>query len=128
MPRLEWQEGVTGEEVSSEEHLEKLLRSLDADARQAQPIIVTLVSDDDRTLSIGLGRDTTVLSSTAADGLPPYFASDGGGEGTGAVYFAHGAWSEFPAWQIVPLDEGIKAMLHFLATGELLPGVGWREV
>jgi hypothetical protein len=125
---LGWASDVSGRVVRSPQDLDILLDEADAAARAGKPLIAVLAGDDGRSLSIALGREGTVLSSTGPDGMPPYCLSDSGtGDETPIVYFFFGHWTEFPAWSSISMAQGREAMHHYLATGELHPELRWRE-
>ena len=126
---LEWAPGDPGRRIDGPEGLDRLLDEAEEAARASEPLIATLGGDDGRSLSIGLGRKRVSLTSTSRDGMPPYFTSDNGSaDETPIVYFLVGHWTEFPAWSAISAQQGREAMHHFLATGELHPGLGWREI
>jgi immunity protein Imm1 of predicted polymorphic toxin system len=79
-------------------------------------------------LTIGLGRDHSVLTYIASD-AGPYFTShsgDGPDEGT-VVFFYGGHESEFGADAAVPVEEAREAARLFFADGARPGNVDWRQ-
>lgn len=116
--------------VASIGDLDALLDELHAEAVRGQPILVSVErSDNADSLSIGLGRDVSVLNYVSATGDPPYFSTCGGPLEDRTVHFMFmGDWSEFPLKNTIPLEAARRAMRHFWQTGALSPDVEWEEV
>jgi hypothetical protein len=126
--RVEWTENRVAL-VDSVEALDRLLDDLNEEAR-LKPFMAELQSANSDTMSIGLGRDVSVLSWVQASGDPPYFASKGAGDNRNAVevFFYRGQWSEFPAWSTIPVGLAREAMRRFFRSGTLPENVTWVEV
>jgi hypothetical protein len=124
---LSWAENQSAP-VSTAEELDQRLDALDEQARDSQPFVAELVRPDGAVLSIGLGRDASVLNySASAD--PPSFTScdpDGGQNGT-IVFHYYGHWSEFPADAAVPMDDAREAVRSFFADGQRPSNIAWRQ-
>jgi hypothetical protein len=101
-----------------------------AEAGEVAPAMATLELASGDALTIGLGRDETVLSFTPASGDPPYFASRGGGAADEPVlvFFVEGHWTEFSRRNAVSWAAGRQAMLDFMETGDLSNVIAWEEV
>lgn len=125
---LHWSE--TGQKnVSTVEELDRLLDGLGQEARTMQPLIVFAVNSDGDSLSIGLGRSSTVLSFTPRPGRESNLASVGDINAPGTiVFYTYGHLSEFPRWQCIPLRMGRDAMRDFFEKGVLSDQVAWREI
>ena len=125
--QLLWGESETAE-LESVGELEQRLAVLTEEA-MARPFMAELIAINGNSLSMGLGREETVLSWVAASNDPPYYASKGNpkAEGTIAFYYS-GDWSEFPRWSAVPVPAGLATMREFFQTGKRPSTVEWEEV
>jgi hypothetical protein len=95
----------------------------------AQPTIAELTLGSGESLSIGLGRDWTVLSHVPASLGPPYRVSVGDEHASGSIWFDYfGSASEFPMTQAVRTDAALEAMRLFLRSGGLPANLEWQEV
>lgn len=92
---------------------------------------MSLVSPAGDCLSIGVGRDESVLGWTGASLDPPYFASKGTIESVEPVvmFFAEGDhWTEFPRHEAILWARAVEGVRRFLETGELPDNVDWQEI
>ena len=107
--------------------LDELDRSQPPDAHDMADI---LPDGSETTLTIGLGRDETVLSLTPVSGDPPYFASKGDSAAQGfVVFFYGGSYSEFPRSYAIPNSVGREVAASFVANGGQRPTeINWEEV
>jgi len=112
---------------------QELDKTLDALACQAEydkhPLIVELVQPNDATLSIGVGRDESVLNYSRSPD-PPYYTSLGDqdqDESDVVAYYYYGHWSEFPRRSCVPNDKAREAARRFLTDGERPNNVRWTQ-
>jgi hypothetical protein len=123
---LSWAEDGSAP-VRSVQELDERLDELDRQARADQPLVAGIERPDGAALSIGLGRDRSVLSFMASPD-PPYFTShDQEGESDGTVvFYYYGHWSEFPADAAVPMGDAREAARRFLSTGERPDNIDWR--
>lgn len=79
-------------------------------------------------LSIGLGRNLSVLNFIGRDGNPPYFTSSGGSGAQGSITFWFGGHlSEYPLRNAIPIASARAAMRHFCETGQLSDDLQWEE-
>ncbi len=110
--------------------LDALLDEVHARATQDEPVLALVeLQPSTDTLSIGLGRDVSVLNYVAGSGDPPYFTSSGGPDSEETVHYRYmGDWSEYPTKNTIPMAAARRAMRHFWLTGELDPSVAWEEV
>ncbi len=94
-----------------------------------KPLLVELTRPNGDSLSIGLGRETSVLSFVQDSDDPPYFVSMGGkGSSSDPVhFFLYGTWSEFPPECFIPVHLALDAAIVFAETGELDKTVDWDE-
>jgi hypothetical protein len=114
-------------EVSTVDELGALVTKAQAEGRE--PSILELVIDSGAAMSIGLGREMTVLGFVPGSLDPPYYASLGDLAADGFIEFAYGGqFTEFPLSQAIPLEVGIDALLDFFVTGTLSQAVTWQEV
>lgn len=122
--RLEW--NGTGRELATLDELDRILDELERQAEE--PFVVELFRDDGASLSLGLGREVTVLDHVPADLNPPYRQTYAPGTAEQSIWFRfRGDASEFPPEAAVPYPKGRAALRHFFATGELAPDLSWRE-
>lgn len=111
--------------VESEDDLVEELSRLQV-RFESRPAIVDLTLADGQTLSVGLGREWSVLS-LMPDREPPYYASVGDNRASGSIWFDYfGSPSEFPMTQAVRGEVAIDAMRRFLATGGRPTNVLWQ--
>jgi hypothetical protein len=113
--------------VHTVQELDERLDALDRQARASQPLVAGLERPDGAALSIGLGRDRSVLNYMRSPD-PPYFTShdeQADTDGT-VVFFYYGHWSEFPADAAVPMDDAREAARRFFRTGERPDNIDWR--
>jgi Immunity protein Imm1 len=93
----------------------------------ARQLSAGLERPDGAALSIGLGRDHSVLNYMSSP-YPPYFTShdeEADTDGT-VVFFYYGHWSEFPADAAVPMADAREAARRFFETGERPDNVAWQ--
>lgn len=116
--------------AGSAHEVDLLLDQLQLAFTGTDPALVTVefVETGD-SLSIGLGRERSVLNYIRGDKDPPYYTSSGGADDDEAVSFRFGGdWSEFPPWNAVPIALAREAMRHFCETGKLSNDIQWEEV
>jgi hypothetical protein len=125
--RLEWGEQPEALEVGSEPALLQLLDELDERASD-QPMLVDLISPAGDSLSIGLGRDKSVLTWVQANQEPPYFVSLSSDPVDGSIVFDYrGEWSEFPARFALDTPIAKAALVDFFRTGSLPTSIAWTD-
>ena len=113
--------------VNSVPELDKVLDTLEEEARSGEPFIVQLILPNGD-MGMGLGENETVLDFISGSEKPPYYSSTGGRGNSNLVFYYYGSWSEFTPDQAVPLALGREAMRYFLVNGTLAPFVAWVEV
>jgi hypothetical protein len=125
--RVSWAENETAP-VRTVSELDQRLDELDRQARETQPFVAEIARPDGAVLSIGLGRDTSVLNYSASPD-PPYFTShDHGRSGHGTVvFYFYGHWSEFPADAAVPMTQAREAARRFMQNGQRPDNIHWRQ-
>jgi Immunity protein Imm1 len=113
--------------VRTVEELDARLDALDEQAREGEPLIAEIVRPDGAVLTIGLGRDSSVLNYSASLD-PPYYTShsDDSPEDENVVFYYYGHWSEFLPEMAVPKDDAREAARLFFSDGERPNNVGWR--
>lgn len=125
---IQW-ESDSSASVSSPEEVAQLLRRLHQQSTADNPLLVAITSPRGDQLVVGVGRDTSVCSWTAASGDPPYYASTGSErEAPELVFFYLGDWTEFPPEQGIPLDHAIAAASRFVESGERPHMIESRQV
>jgi hypothetical protein len=105
-----------------------LFKQVDTTSKD-HPTMVEFENGQGTTIAIGAGRDVTVI--TAQHSLdPPYFTSRAEGDTDGAdAWFTYaGENTPYPGHSVVPKSDGIRALEHFLRTGELDPHLGWERL
>jgi hypothetical protein len=123
---LSWAEDASVP-VYSVRELDERLDELERQAREAQPLVAGIERPDGTALSIGLGRDRSVLNYMSSLD-PPYFTShdpESDEDGT-VVFYYYGHWSEYSADAAVPMDEAREAARRFLETGERPQNIDWQ--
>lgn len=116
--------------IDSADELIAALERIATDHPEDTPL-VTVVRKDGDMLSIGLGRQYSVLSFVGASQDPPYFVSVGDINPSGdVVFYFNGHYSEFPPHAAVSPAEALEAVRAFVASAGLpLPSnVSWEEV
>ena len=85
-------------------------------------------SDSGQSLGLGVGRDFTVV--TYQDSLdPPYFISLGNKERSGTEWFCYGnEQTEYLAMNLVPMDQGIAALKHFVENRTQPENIAWERL
>jgi immunity protein Imm1 of predicted polymorphic toxin system len=124
---------VSGEDaqavpVRTVEELDAELDRLDREAADDRPPMAEIVRPEGMSLTIGLGRDHSVVTYIASD-AGPYFTSHSGDssrDGTVAFYYG-GHESEFMAEAAVPVEDAREAARLFFANGERPDNVDWRQ-
>jgi len=125
--RLVWGESGTVP-VDSIDDLDRRLAELAKEAK-SRPFIAELIATNGNCVSMGLGREESVLSWVQASKDPPYYASKGNPKAEGTIVFFYGGdWSDFPRWSTVSATDALAAMREFFETGERPTTVEWEEV
>jgi Immunity protein Imm1 len=124
---------VSGEDalevpVSTVEELDAELDRLEAETDDDRPVMAEIVRPEGPSLTIGLGRDHSVMTYIASD-AGPYFTSHSGDsaqDGTVAFYYG-GHESEFIAEAAVPVADAREAARRFFADGHRPENIDWRQ-
>jgi hypothetical protein len=113
--------------VTSVAELDERLDELDRQARADQPLVAGIERPDGAALSIGLGRDRSVLNYMSSPDTPYYTSHDpeSGEDGT-VVFYYYGHWSEYSADAAVPMEDARAAVRRFFETGERPENLDWR--
>lgn len=115
-------------DIDSIEAFDELIAQLETKAR-SHPVMIDIIADDGRGLTLGLGRDMTVLSLTGRDGDPPYYASLGNEHTEGMISFDYGGEkTNFRLRHAVPFRTAHTAVIQFLSQPGLPEAVRWEEV
>lgn len=117
------------EDIDSVDRLDAELDRIAHESRAGDlPYLVTLTAPSGRSLAIGVGADSSVLSWSDEDAEHPYFTSRGGSTDTEPVGFSYGGeWTEFPPSAAVPVGVARQAAREFVHTGERPGSVDWHE-
>lgn len=114
--------------VDSSHALKDLITRLEGDAK-SRPIMVDVIANDGRSLTLGLGRDKAVLSLAGPRGALPYYASVGDENAEGDISFDYyGQRTDFQLRHAVPNSEALVAAEQFLSEPGLPNAVRWEEV
>jgi hypothetical protein len=117
------------ERLASIDEVEDLLDRLHDRFKNGDPTLVSIALATRDSLSIGLGRDASVLNHVREDRNPPYYISTGGGGETEGIWFRFGGeWSEYPTRNAVPISVARAVMRQFCKTGKLPQSIEWEEV
>jgi hypothetical protein len=124
---LSWAEGKSAT-VASVDELDERLDALDAEAREGDPFVAEVARPDGAVLSIGLGRDASVLNYSASPDPPYYTSHSPGGSGDESpVFYYYGHWSEFRPDAAVPMENAREAVRVFFRTGDRPDNIDWRQ-
>ena len=123
---VEWYEHLI--EVRDHAELDAALDLAAADILDGVSSMAHLFWDGGATLSVGAAADYAILSFSAADGEPPYFASVSDRQAHGIVQFdVQSVLSGFPRWQCIDPALARAAMHHFFDTGERFSEAEWMS-
>lgn len=118
--------------VASVLELEKTLEDAALQANSVGRLnVIFLYGPNKDHLSLVVGGNETVVGFNYGHGDPPYYASEGVGEGEEPVFTAYVSLehhTEFPRHWVVPMELGRTAAREFLATGERPTVVNWVEL
>lgn len=128
MTKVSWDDAERP--INSINELEALLDDIHGEAIRRRPCLASIeLSPTGASLSIGLGREVSILNYVSGTGNPPYFSSSGGLSADEAVHFYFmGDWSEYPLRNTIPVEVARRAVRYFYQTGQLDPAVTWEEV
>jgi len=114
-------------ELTSPEQVEDMLDRLTAKATD-RPMIAVVLSPSGKSLSLGLGRNLSVVEyQMTAD--PPYFASVGNPSAHGLLTYEYsGEETEFEMRHAVPIEAARRAVAEFLKSDERPVSLNWEEV
>jgi hypothetical protein len=94
----------------------------------ARPSIAVVVSPSGKNISLGLGRELTVVEYQASAD-PPYYASIGDEAARGLVTFDYGGEeTEIERRHLVPIKAARRAIAEFLKSDERPGNLKWEEV
>jgi hypothetical protein len=128
MFKVSWNQNARS--LASLDEVEHLLDRLQEEFRQGDPtLVVVALSGDGDSLTIGLGRRSSVLSYIPGDMDPPYFNSAGGKDlDVGMWFLFEGSWSEFANRNIISTSVARATLRRFCETGQLPDSIEWEEV
>ncbi len=94
----------------------------------ARPLIVVVVSPSGKNISLGLGRELTVVEFQASAD-PPYYASVRDEAARGLTTFEYdGEETEIEQRHLVPIDAARRAVTEFVKSNARPVGLRWEEV
>jgi hypothetical protein len=128
--KIRWRDDEDGHLVTCEEELRLAFAEAKQDAAR-RPLIAEVTLDGGDCLSIGLGREVSVLSYVGASKMPPYFSSQGSAwvrDGEVVVFYYCGHWTEFAPSAAVPIADAVEAVRYFCEHGKLSTLMNWVEV
>jgi len=118
--------GSNRAEIGSVEELDLLIDHLEQSAQR--PLILDLVIPGTGSLSMGVGREETVLSFVPESQDPPYFHSVGPIEdGEDLIFYYYDQWTDFPHRQAIPISQGREVLRRFLTERTLPDVIQWEE-
>jgi hypothetical protein len=115
------------ERVNSIGDLERKLDRLSAEYGGDRAIIAHLISPKGETLSVGLGKELSVLNYAAPEGWP---AMTSRGDRTGSetiIFGVSGEVTELPIQCAIPFDLARRAACDFFVSGKLPEYVQWED-
>jgi hypothetical protein len=124
---------VSGEDarevpVRTVEELDAELDRLDRETPEDRPLMAEIVRPEGPSLTIGLGRDHSVVTYIASDAGPYFTSHSGDSSRAGTVAFYYGGHeSEFLADAAVPVEDAREAARLFFADGERPDNLDWRQ-
>jgi len=125
------EEGTNERTVRSVTELEQIVAEAATQARARHMLnIVALYAPNGDNLFLVLGGDETVVGFNYGHSNPPYYASQGRTDEaepplTAFLGLAH--HTEFPRRWVIPMDDGRRAALEFLQTGQRPGCITWVE-
>ena len=113
-------------EVGSIEELDSVIDQLERRAKR--PLIVDVIVAESGSVSLGLGRERTVVSFVPESQDPPYFHSIGTTEdGDDLIFFYYDEWTEFPRRQAIPISLGREVLRRYVRERALPDIIEWEE-
>lgn len=95
--KIKWRDDEDGHLVTCEEEFRHAFAEAEQDAARL-PLIAEVTRGDGDCLSVGLGREVSVLSFVGAAKMPPYLSSEGSArlrDGEGVVFHYYGIGRSF---------------------------------
>ena len=126
MFNMSWDNCV--KKVESLDDVEHLLDGIHRNAFSGDAPLVTIeCRPGGDSLTVGLGRDISILSYVPGDNSPPYLLSVGDLRGEEVMVFRFmGDRSEFPLKNGIPIAVARTALHYFCSTGKLSESVHWE--
>jgi immunity protein Imm1 of predicted polymorphic toxin system len=121
---LSWDEKATEVPVRSEGELLARLHDIASEAGETPPL-VSLSNPDGGALTIGLGREYSVVNYIRSVDEPDWISRGTLGRDESPVFYFHGHYSEFTPGSAVSVDEAVEAMLRFFRTGRRPENLEW---
>jgi Immunity protein Imm1 len=121
---LTWDEAGTQVPVRSEGELLARLHDIASEAGETPPL-VSLIGPDGSALTIGLGREYSVVNYWRSPDEPDWMGRGTIGREESPQFWFHGHFSEFAPGSAVSVDEAVEAMLRFFRTGERPDNLEW---
>jgi hypothetical protein len=114
-------------EVKSWQEAEALLERI---GLQVEPpcLVEFYAPDSGQSLGLGIGRKMTVVTFQATLD-PPYFVSLGDKDRSGTEWFCYGnEQTEYLAKNLVPMDQGLAALKHFVESRTQPENLAWERL
>lgn len=123
---------VAATTVANPDQLKAILKTASEEARSKNILGAIVIEAANRnSITMVVGGDETVLSFTYGHLNPPYYASKGTADKDQPVltcYLTFQHHSEFSRKNVIPYDDGARAVEQFLNSGELPTKIKWEEV
>jgi len=122
--------------VDTIEQLDALLNRCHLEAQKTEPFLVEIMLSTGDALTIGLGRDLSLLSYVSSSGEPPYFVSVGDsvpdddvvlGDDDVVVFYFCGTYTELPCFTLIPMELAREGARYFFQHASLPSFINWIE-
>ena len=119
----------TREEISDSAHLERRLGEVrDHFGSRLDHAIGVDLTDEDRSLSVGLGEEFWALIQSTNDYDEfEQWCSLGDGDAEGSVVYYMPQWTDIPRKWLVPRSLGLEAVKEWYETGKLSSAIEWTD-
>jgi Immunity protein Imm1 len=126
---VEWTSGdrAVRAEIKSWPEAEALLDRIGSGV-EAPCLVEFYVPDSGQSLGLGIGRKMSVVTYQASLD-PPYFISQGDKARAGTEWFCYGnEKTEYLAKNLVPMDQALLALKHFVESGTQPENLDWERL
>jgi len=130
--RVTVHEKGTATTVLDYNQLDAVLRAASEEARSKNILgAIIIESENGNSITMVVGGDETVLGFDYGHGNHPYYASKGASERNEpflTCYLSFQHHTEFPRKNVIPYNDGAKAVAQFVDSGNLPTCISWEEV